>query len=122
MYTASLYSCLISLCCTVPEAELHGRRILMYAYGSGYTASMFSILVAPDASMSSIFGVNTPASPIERLTLRIPVTYEEFQEMIKSPPLEPPFNPNHFFPGTYFLEKIDENHRRFYNRVPLSHQ
>uniref|UniRef100_A0A0V0J901 Hydroxymethylglutaryl-CoA synthase n=1 Tax=Schistocephalus solidus TaxID=70667 RepID=A0A0V0J901_SCHSO len=129
MYTASLYSCLISLCCTVPEEELRGRRILMYAYGSGYTASMFSILVSPHASMSSIFGVNTPASPIERLTLRVPITYEEFQEMIKSretsvdkAPLEPPFNPNNFFPGTYFLSKIDDNHRRFYNRVPLSRQ
>nr|VZI31750.1 unnamed protein product [Spirometra erinaceieuropaei] len=129
MYTASLYSCLISLCCTIPEEELRGRRILMYAYGSGYTASMFSIRVAPDASMSSIFGVNTPASPIERLNLRIPITYEEFQEMLKGrqssvdkAPLEPPFNPNHFFPGTYFLSKIDEKHRRFYNRVPLSRQ
>ena len=41
-YTGSLYFCLMSLICD-PEIDLIDKRIVMFSYGSGCAASMFTI-------------------------------------------------------------------------------
>ncbi|CEO99191.1 Hydroxymethylglutaryl-CoA synthase [Plasmodiophora brassicae] len=53
MYTASLYAGLVSLLSTQPSSQLAGKRILMFSYGSGLAASMFSFRVASDAASVS---------------------------------------------------------------------
>lgn len=45
MYTASLYGALASLLDSTPSAELAGKRIAMYSYGSGLAATFFSLRV-----------------------------------------------------------------------------
>uniref|UniRef100_A0A5K3FA22 Hydroxymethylglutaryl-CoA synthase n=1 Tax=Mesocestoides corti TaxID=53468 RepID=A0A5K3FA22_MESCO len=126
MYTASLYSCLISLACSVPEAELRGRRVLMFSYGSGYTASMFSLRISEKADFGSVFGLPCN-SPLDRLALRTPIDHAQFLQRIQSreasvdkAPVEFPSEDleERFFPGTYYLARIDEKHRRFYQRTP----
>ena len=50
MYTASLYGGLASLLASVEPAELKGKRISMFAFGSGLASSFFTIKVRGDVS------------------------------------------------------------------------
>jgi hydroxymethylglutaryl-CoA synthase len=50
MYTASLYGCLASLLSTVEPAELKDKRVSVFAFGSGYASSFFSLRVKGDTS------------------------------------------------------------------------
>jgi len=51
MYTASLYGGLSSLVSTVEPQNLRGKRISMYAYGSGCASSLFTLRVKGDTSV-----------------------------------------------------------------------
>lgn len=53
MYTASLYSGLVSLVSNVPPAELQGKRVGLFSYGSGLASSLFSLRVKGDVSYIS---------------------------------------------------------------------
>lgn len=50
MYTASLYGCLASLLSTVEPANLLGKRVGLFAFGSGCAASYFTLRVKGDTS------------------------------------------------------------------------
>ena len=50
MYTASLYGCLASLLSTVEPAQLKGKRVSMFAFGSGCASSFFSFRIKGDTS------------------------------------------------------------------------
>ena len=50
MYTASLYGGLASLLSTVEPAELRGKRISMFAFGSGLASSFFTIKAKGDTT------------------------------------------------------------------------
>ena len=50
MYTASLYGCLASLLSTVEPAQLLGKRVSMFAFGSGCASSFFTLRVKGDTS------------------------------------------------------------------------
>lgn len=64
---------------SVKEEELRGRRVLMFAFGSGYTASMFSLFVSPTADLASVFG---GTSSIDRLDQRVEMGCEEFLQTV----------------------------------------
>lgn len=51
LYTASLYASLASLLDNKSAAELKGKRIGMFSYGSGLAASFFSIRVKGDTTI-----------------------------------------------------------------------
>lgn len=50
MYTASVYSGLISLLSNVPSSDLLGRRVGVYSFGSGLASTLFSLRVIGDVS------------------------------------------------------------------------
>ena len=50
MYTASLYGGLASLLASVEPSELRGKRISMFAFGSGLASSFFTIKVKGDTT------------------------------------------------------------------------
>jgi hydroxymethylglutaryl-CoA synthase len=50
MYTASLYGCLASLLSAVEPAELKNKRVSMFAFGSGYASSFFTLRIKGDTS------------------------------------------------------------------------
>lgn len=50
MYTASLYGGLASLLSSISPEELKGKRISMFAYGSGLASSFFVIRVKGDTT------------------------------------------------------------------------
>ena len=50
MYTASLYGCLASLLSSVEPSELKDKRVSLFAFGSGYASSFFTLRVKGDTS------------------------------------------------------------------------
>jgi hydroxymethylglutaryl-CoA synthase len=50
MYTAGVYSGLISLLSNVQSSELLGRRVGVYSFGSGLASTLFSLRVVGDVS------------------------------------------------------------------------
>uniref|UniRef100_A0A5F9CMG2 Hydroxymethylglutaryl-CoA synthase n=1 Tax=Oryctolagus cuniculus TaxID=9986 RepID=A0A5F9CMG2_RABIT len=128
MYTSSLYGCLASLLSHHSAQELAGSRIGAFSYGSGLAASLFSFRVSQDAS---------PGSPLEklvssisdlpkRLASRKRMSPEEFTEIMNQREqfyhkvnFSPPGDTKNLFPGTWYLERVDELHRRKYARRPI---
>ncbi|XP_018562160.1 hydroxymethylglutaryl-CoA synthase 1 [Anoplophora glabripennis] len=128
MYTPSLYGGLVSLLINKKVSELAGKKIAMFSYGSGLAASFFSITVTHNCG---------PSSPLQKLVSNLSYikplleqrqkiepqkfesTLELRQKTCHSAPYEPNGSIENFFPGTYYLTKIDEQHRRFYDRIPV---
>ncbi|KER26450.1 hypothetical protein T265_06306 [Opisthorchis viverrini] len=134
MYTASLYGCLASLLFSVPDLELRNRRILMYSYGSGLAAAMFSLTVHPSRPLVNVVG--STASPDRKqnsvfnrlFNQRTRLQVSEFEKILNerrsshnAAPFKPPHNPGGLFPGSYFLTEVDESHRRTYEILPSQH-
>ncbi|KAH8863141.1 Hydroxymethylglutaryl-CoA synthase 1 [Schistosoma japonicum] len=137
MYTASLYACLVSLLLNTPKAELLGRRILMYSYGSGLASAMYSILIHSDRDPSTVLNYSEApssftadnASSIHKRLLeeRTQVTIPQFELMLNerhllhnSASFEPTFRPDGLFPGSYYLKHVDDRYRRFYGKLSES--
>lgn len=136
MYTASLYSCLVAYLTGKPLEELTNKHVLLFSYGSGSAASMFSVRTAGD-----IQGLKKLVSGIEdvrsKLNERIKVSPEEFTAHLehrkktfslpnRSPtgqPIEAEMAANvgkvtveeYLYPGTYYLVSVDGMFRRKYS-------
>lgn len=119
-YTASLYSQLAALVYE-KENEVVGKRILMYSFGSGFAASMFSLrIVAP---VDCIFD---KLQLRERLDDRIIVSPKEYVETLERRErdycrfdYEPDAPIDRLFPGTFYLKRVGKQGEREYDRVPL---
>jgi hydroxymethylglutaryl-CoA synthase len=117
-YTASLYCGLASLVFN-KAAELEGKRILMFSYGSGCSATMFSIVVKkPLKKISERLNLKA------RLAARKVVSPVDFNntlagraEKVGAFNYTPKDPLDTLFPGTYYLTKVDDKHRRFYARA-----
>ncbi|XP_074858816.1 hydroxymethylglutaryl-CoA synthase, mitochondrial [Carettochelys insculpta] len=128
MYAPSMYGCLASLLAQHSAQQLAGSRIGAFSYGSGLAASLFSMRVAQDAA---------PGSPLDklvsslsdlplRLAARKRVPPEEFAAIMKQREEthhlvnhSPQGSKEDLFPGTWYLEHVDDKHRRRYARRPL---
>ncbi|XP_006166356.1 hydroxymethylglutaryl-CoA synthase, mitochondrial [Tupaia chinensis] len=128
MYTSSLYGCLASLLAQHSAQDLAGSRIGAYSYGSGLAASFFSFRVSQDASPGSPLEklVSSASDLPKRLASRKRVSPEEFTEIMNQREqyyhkanFSPPGDTNSLFPGTWYLEQVDELHRRKYARRPI---
>ncbi|NP_999545.1 hydroxymethylglutaryl-CoA synthase, mitochondrial precursor [Sus scrofa] len=125
MYTSSLYGCLASLLSQCSAQDLAGSRIGAFSYGSGLAASFYSLRVSQDASPGSPLEklVSSVSDLPERLASRKRVSPEEFTEIMNQREqyyhkvnFTPPGDPNSLFPGTWYLERVDELYRRKYAR------
>ncbi|XP_023078581.1 hydroxymethylglutaryl-CoA synthase, mitochondrial isoform X2 [Piliocolobus tephrosceles] len=128
MYTSSLYGCLASLLSHHSAQELAGSRIGAFSYGSGLAASFFSLRVSQDASPGSPLDklVSSTSDLPKRLDSRKCMSPEEFTEIMNQREqfyhkvnFSPPGDVNSLFPGTWYLERVDELHRRKYARRPI---
>ena len=77
MYTASLYGCLASLLSTVAPADLKGKRVSLYAFGSGCAASFFTVRVKGDTS-----AIREKMDLIDRLSKMKVVPPQEFVDAL----------------------------------------
>lgn len=117
MDCAAVWASLLSLFDNKGD-QLVGKRILLFSYGSGLTSSMFSFkVVAPVAHFNSNLKIK-----LARRTFVNPAKYtkmlQETEERYHSAPYEPKQSLDLLLPGTYYLEKIDEQSRRYYARIP----
>lgn len=123
MYTPSVYSGLVSLLINNDPKDLAGKSIGVFSYGSGFAASMYSISTTTDVdALKTITSKLAHILPL--LNQREKVAPEIFTKLmevrehnIHSAPYEPSGSIDVLFPGTYYLETIDEKHRRAYARV-----
>ncbi|XP_054011563.1 hydroxymethylglutaryl-CoA synthase 1 [Hylaeus anthracinus] len=126
MYTPSVYSGLASLLINRPIKELAGAKVGVFSYGSGFCSTMYSITITKEAEEgSSLMKIISSLSYIKpQLNARqkvSPVDYTKVLEWREQNCHTVPFSPQSsiatLFPGTYYLEKVDEKYRRTYKRV-----
>nr|CAD2164925.1 unnamed protein product [Meloidogyne enterolobii] len=128
MYTPSLYAQLINLFFDTPfMPELDGQRLLLFSYGSGCVAAMFSLTIRFNDKTKDLYNAlkKSAAEAFDRLHERIKFTPEQFtkilekrEEMVKNGDcyLKKKDCDIPMFPGAYYLKEIDASLRRFYGR------
>ncbi|TDL16820.1 hydroxymethylglutaryl-CoA synthase [Rickenella mellea] len=122
MYTGSLYGGLASVISAVSPEELLGKRIGMFAYGSGAASSFFCIKVT-----GSTEHIRNTMNLLERLESMKVVPCEDYVSAMKlreanhnATAYTPAGSTDDLWPGTYYLTHIDEKYRRSYAIVPHS--
>jgi hydroxymethylglutaryl-CoA synthase len=142
MYTASLYGCLASLLSTVEPATLKGKRVGLFAFGSGCAASYFTLRVTGDTTeirdkmdlvnrlsnmkvvpcqefVEALAVCSRPFSRLyTRLTCDFPIQLREKNHNAAS--YTPEGSVDNIWPGAYYLESVDSKYRRKYLRAPLA--
>lgn len=120
IYCGSLYAGIASLLCSVESADLQGKRVLCFSYGSGLAASMFSLTVC-DSTSRIAKSLNIPARLNSRTQIA-PGDYDQIMGLREQTHNMRDYAPvsavddNNLFPGTFYLDKVDEQFRRNYIR------
>lgn len=126
MYTPSIYSGLVSYLISIDAAELAGKNIGLFSYGSGLASSLYSVTITDN--ISEIENLVSKLGDIKiKLDKREKSSPEQFAKMMEvrehnnhKAPYEPTGPIKNLFPGTYYLNNIDSMHRRTYERTPRS--
>ncbi|XP_023540800.1 hydroxymethylglutaryl-CoA synthase-like [Cucurbita pepo subsp. pepo] len=120
MYTASLYAAFISLLHN-KHSSLSGNRVILFSYGSGSTATMFSLKINEGQHPFSLSNVAAVLNVDKKLKSRHELVPEKFVEIMKL--MEHRYGAKDFTtnkdcsllpPGTYYLTEVDSLYRRFY--------
>lgn len=108
-------------------AEVAGKRVIMFSYGSGLASTMYSFRISADSAPTSDLSklMQTVSGLSDRLKSRKTVAPSEFESIMSlrekvnhTTPYTPAGSVSDLFPGTYYLTSVDEKHRRQYDRVP----
>ncbi|XP_042251722.1 hydroxymethylglutaryl-CoA synthase, cytoplasmic isoform X2 [Thunnus maccoyii] len=128
MYTPSVYGCLASLIAQHTPAQIAGQRVGVFSYGSGFAATLYSLRVTQDHTPGSALDklVSSMSDLKVRLDSRQKVSPAVFSENMKLreethhlASYVPRGSVEDLFPGTWYLTRVDEKHRREYARRPL---
>ncbi|KAA3460171.1 hydroxymethylglutaryl-CoA synthase-like [Gossypium australe] len=120
MYTASLYAAFASLLHN-KNSELAGKRVILFSYGSGLTATMFSLRLHEGQHPFSLSNIATVMNVAGKLKSRHEFAPEKFVETMHL--MEHRYGAKDFVtskdcsllsPGTYYLTEVDSKYRRFY--------
>ncbi|KAK9763533.1 3-hydroxy-3-methylglutaryl coenzyme A synthase [Basidiobolus ranarum] len=118
MYSGSVYGCLSSLLSEVPYSDLKDKRVALFSYGSGSSATMLSFRVV-DSTENIAKQLNVKA----RLETRTAVAPAEFanimnlrEETHQLKGYTPVGDVEDMYPGTYYLTHVDDKFRRTYAR------
>jgi len=105
--------------------QLAGKRILLFSYGSGMAASMFTMQLSKDYSEDTpLFKLYDSLKEVNsHLTNRIRIKPQAFAETLKLReethqicPYTPTGSIDRLFPKTYYLSSVDDQFRRTYKR------
>ncbi|KAJ8105867.1 hypothetical protein ONZ43_g7254 [Nemania bipapillata] len=117
MYTASTYCSLISLLSNIDLSSAVGKRIGLFSYGSGIASTLFTIRVVGD--VQPIVKAIDLMARLEKRRVTGPEEYEAAcalrEKAYGASDYTPKGDVDSLFPGTYYLEKIDEMYRRSYS-------
>ncbi|EJT97852.1 hydroxymethylglutaryl-CoA synthase [Dacryopinax primogenitus] len=120
MYTGSLYGCLASLVGSIPGQQLEGKRISMFAYGAGCAASFFGLSVK--GSTQKMFEVLDLEARLAAMEVRPCQEYVDAMNLREKTHTLKDYTPvgsvDDLFPGSYYLERVDDQYRRTYGVVP----
>jgi hydroxymethylglutaryl-CoA synthase len=124
MYTPSLYGGLVSHLVVNSASTLAGQRVALFSYGSGLASTFFSIRISEDESkLAPLLSVLSDVK--SRLETRAKLAPTEFEstlmvreKAVHASPYSPAGPVDNMFPGTWYLESIDDKHRRQYSRTP----
>ncbi|KAJ4832234.1 hypothetical protein Tsubulata_001991 [Turnera subulata] len=125
MYTASLYAAFASLLHN-KHGELPGKRVILFSYGSGLTATMFSLQLNEGKHPFSLSNIVAVMNVAGKLKSRHEVAPEKFVETLKL--MEHRYGAKDFVtskdssllaPGTFYLTEVDSLYRRFYAKKPV---
>ncbi|MEW5304152.1 MAG: hypothetical protein WDW36_006784 [Sanguina aurantia] len=129
-YTACLFTGLAGLLSRKGPAQLQGRRILMFGFGSGLIATMYSLAVRCDSAAHPRFtlqGLCTRLHLAQDLDARVRQTAAQFaaaslaqESMYGRAPFTPSGEVGHLSPGTYYLTGVGESYARSYACTPLA--
>lgn len=129
MYTPSVYSGLVSLLINKNIDQLAGIKIGIFSYGSGLASSMYSLTVTNDTNNDSDLSklINKLDYIKPQLDARKCTSPDEFTDILDrreknchTAPFVPTSDIEQMFPGSYYLVKVDDKRRRFYQRVPFT--
>ncbi|KAH6647691.1 putative hydroxymethylglutaryl-CoA synthase [Truncatella angustata] len=116
MYCASVWGGLSSLVSFVDSANLQGKRIGLFSYGSGLAASFLSLRV--NGSTEQIAKVLNISDKLAARRALLPTDYEAFCDLRHQAHLQKDFTPkgdiSTIAPGTYYLTKVDDMFKRTY--------
>lgn len=119
-YTASLYSSLAALVCE-KDNELLGKRILLYSFGSGYAASMYSLRVT--GPVDKVFVGQCLRERMENRIIESPITFvktlKEREGNYGRFGYRPKANIENLYPGTWYLTEVGEEGERMYDQLPV---
>ncbi|KAJ8449320.1 hypothetical protein Cgig2_002452 [Carnegiea gigantea] len=110
----------------IPEWKA-GNRVIMFSYGSGFTATMFSLRLNEGQHPFSLSNIAAVINVADKLESRHEFPPEKFVETLKL--MEQRYGANDFVtskdtsllaPGTYYLTEVDSLYRRFYAKKPGS--
>ncbi|XWS48380.1 hypothetical protein CRYUN_Cryun13aG0071400 [Craigia yunnanensis] len=120
MYTASLYAAFASLLLN-KHSSLAGKRAVMFSYGSGLTATIFSLKLQDGKHPFNLLDIATVMNVSEKLKVRHEFPPEKFVDTMKL--MEQRYGAKDFvtsknsslvLPGTCYLTEVDSMYRRFY--------
>lgn len=116
MYTASVYSGLVSLLSNIDSATLQGKRIGIFSYGSGLASSLFSCKVV--GSTEKIKKVLNLTARLAARNTVAPKVYDQMCELRKKAHLQKNYTPSGsvetIAQNVYYLSSVDEMFRRTY--------
>nr|AEC13715.1 hydroxymethylglutaryl-CoA synthase [Catharanthus roseus] len=125
MYTASLYAAFASLIHN-KHSTLAGQRVILFSYGSGLTATMFSLRLRECRTPFSLSNIASVVNVAEKLKSRHEFPPEKFVETMHL--MEQKYGGKDFVtskdcsllaPGTYYLTEVDSMYRRFYAKKAM---
>ena len=126
-YTGSVFASLLSVVAD-QGAALEGKRVLLFSYGSGSVASLYSFVARrPVTAAGATFScarIQATADIFTRLQQRTQCTFDEFTAALDLraakyglAPMAPDGRTDLFFPGTYYLTGVNDKHHRSYARA-----
>lgn len=120
MYTASLYAAFASLIHN-KNSSLAGKRVILFSYGSGSSATMFSLQLREGQHPFSLSNIANVMDVARKLKSRHEFPPDKFVETMHL--MEHRYGAKDFVtskdisllsPGTYYLTEVDSMYRRFY--------
>lgn len=116
MYCASVYASLCSLLGNISSADLQGKRIGIFSYGSGLASSMFSLRV--NGSTEAIASVLDIQNRLDARRTVPPKVYDELCNLREKAHLKKEYEPtgevSDIVKDTYYLTSVDSMFRRTY--------
>ncbi|CAZ83418.1 unnamed protein product [Tuber melanosporum] len=118
MYTASVYSGLVSLLSNIDSDILQGKRVALFSYGSGLASSLFSLIVK--GSTKELADKLNLKERLEARRVVEPQVYDYMCELRHQAHGKKNFIPQGsaetISKGAYYCLKVDELFRRQYQR------